>query len=158
MIKCKSISGRDSDFGKAKEDDDVLLELEALAPPVIRTADDIVHARCVEIMPRKFGFGPRGEYVKPCVCFTFVVIDDGRPHHGQRLSMYVHVEPTWKSLPRSSKALHIVRVALGTQIVDQTVIRKSWFIGKTFRCQIAQTGKAPNSCTIIKTILEKIGA
>ena len=38
-------------------DDDVLIKLDSLGPPIIRNDTNVAHAKCISISERKFGFG-----------------------------------------------------------------------------------------------------
>ena len=133
--------------GDVGADDDVLCRLGD--PEGVLLNQDTIDAICTAIERVHYARYDRHEFV-----FSFRVLEP--PNEGLMLKMYVRYLTRWRYLPRTSKLLSCVRVALqGQRRPPGAAIRKSWFVGRVFRVRLRNTA-GPAPYTVVDSLLERL--
>jgi hypothetical protein len=109
-----------------------------------------VKAICRTMEKKAYRWGER--YV-----LTFVIIDPEK-YQGTTLPMYMRVTESTKRkhIPESAKLYKAACVAMGYRLPRGFKIKKSMFVGKTFRCRLRTVHEGAVMHTIVDTITEKV--
>jgi hypothetical protein len=82
-------------------------------------------------------------------------IVDPPEYHGVSLDCFVRCEENWKDRPPSrTKLCQIACVALGRPLRKGDRINDQLFVGRVFRCTVAQAGNGPTAYSIIRDIID----